>query len=221
MAMTDAAQVESMSLTEFARHIRRDESWVRRLRDAGRLAMTPGGRVRVRESLELMQTTAGDRPDVAERHAAARAELEAAEQPAAFRRERAAADLRRAQADAALRELELARASGEVLAREDAERAMRDLGATVRSRLDQISDRLAPELVHSSDLEGCRAIIDREVLSALTDISDALRRREAELSDARRRGRELLARSLLGDRRPGPGKRSHSPQWPRRQSGPN
>lgn len=71
----------------FARLIGRDRSWVTRMAQAGRLAMEGQGkaqRVKVAESKALLEQTAGNRDDVAERHAEARTKPPAKEREPDF-----------------------------------------------------------------------------------------------------------------------------------------
>jgi hypothetical protein len=74
--MTGAAVTPSapalMSKSDFARHIGRDKSWVTRAAQAGRIVLEgngPAARVRVLESIRLLESTSGHRDDVARRHA--------------------------------------------------------------------------------------------------------------------------------------------------------
>ena len=182
--MNDDATPELMTISEFARHIRRDESWVRRLRDAGRLDLAPDGRVRVRESVELILATSGDRPDVADRHAERRAEE--VDPDATRRRARAEAELRIKRAEADRAEIARDREAGALLDREEVGFAMRDIGAAVRVHLENFPGQVAPliaERVGVDRIGDIEAVLQAECTRTLQLIADKLR--EPQPSDKR------------------------------------
>ena len=79
-----------------------------------------------------------------------------------------------ARADAELRELQLSRERGVVIARADVRKDLTDAAAIILAAMQGIPDRLAPLLVNQSDQARIRAIIADEIEQTLARISDAL-----------------------------------------------
>ena len=94
------------------------------------------------------------------------------------------AESRRVQAAAAREELELARARGDVIAREDVDAALKFAGATLRGEIERLADQLAPLVAPVADLEECRATIDQSARDVLARFVQACERQAAQLGRA-------------------------------------
>lgn len=192
-----------MKLSVFARHLGRSPSYVTKLKDQGRLALTADGRVKVRQSMELIEATRGSRDDVAERHHAARtAEKNGAEvsEPAPDKNgapdaEEIAgeltvkevamriklAEMRDKEASSRMREIEALAKQGEYIARDDVDAAMKFIGATVRSLLDVFPDQVAPVVAPTSSLDECHALLQEICRDVLFRLGEAIERQKAAL----------------------------------------
>jgi hypothetical protein len=170
---------EVLTLAEFCRHIRRSDAWGSMLKSAGRLVLTDDGRVRVAESIALIEATAAGRDDVADRHAAARAARDAApaEVSEAQRNARRLADLRRAEAGAALAELELRAKTDEVLSRADHLLIVDHIVTTIRESFLAMPSRLVPQLESAAGPEVWPALVEAEVRIVLEQCAESWRRR--------------------------------------------
>ncbi|WP_294948262.1 hypothetical protein [Sulfurivirga sp.] len=184
--------VESMAA--FARRLGVARSTVTRWAKAGRIELAPNGKVRVEESLRLLERTRGGRPDVAERHAKKRGRAlpQAPDGPergteadevlpsggASLKTDGTPIDvegaLARYRAQAlkfrnSLTKLEIALERGEWLSREDHHRQMGELGRRLRQSLENLADLLAPRmaagLVDGAALEAEIGQIIEEVLA--------------------------------------------------------
>ena len=69
------------------------------------------------------------------------------------------AESRRVQALANREELELARARGEVIAREECEIAFRSVGAAIRGLVEQLPDQVAPLVAPAGTIDECHSIL--------------------------------------------------------------
>lgn len=198
--MVDAAAVpETMAFREFADHLRCKPGYVTELRKAGRLVLTDDGkRVRVAESAALIADTRDPaKAGVAARHAATRAAAvpspstaKAAGQlppsaapsaadtppssftpddPHAKRRAKAMADKEEALARKALRDEQVE--LGQLLQREDVERAVADAATRLRTTLENVPATLAPELAATTDEGRCRLLLDNALEHVLEDLS--------------------------------------------------
>jgi phage terminase Nu1 subunit (DNA packaging protein) len=87
----------------------------------------------------------------------------------------AAERARKMAADAQLAELALAKQRGEVLDRDDVQRAQEDLARNLRTRLLMIPDQVAHELALLPDEAAIRAHLTLALDRALTEMHDALR----------------------------------------------
>lgn len=170
-------------------------STVTRLKQAGRLVMQ-GGRVDAAASLVRIEETGGMRFDVAERHAAQRAQQEgqktavappagsgdgegqgagsiAAPAPDAVIGERRSdAQARKEAALADKAEMEVQQMRGALIPKEDVDAALRAFGASVRAKLDVLPDQIAPLLAPVSDMDEIHALLAehcRGILSAVAD----------------------------------------------------
>lgn len=185
-------------------------SYVTKLRKAGRLVLSAEGRVKVRESLELIAQTAGNRGDVAKRHQAAREEhaTAAGEEKNAVEsaapsgkgekrrrvredagedamreamKQKALAESRRVIALADREEMERDRLAGDLIAREDVDAAMKFIGATVRGLLDVFPDQTAPLVIGVKDMDECHAVLTESCRNVLIDLGQVIEKQIAAI----------------------------------------
>lgn len=195
----------TVTQAEYARHLDRDRSYVTRLKQKGRLVMV-GLRVDVEKSDALVEATKDERHSaVADRHAAERARKRAAaaappkpqddpedlmgpdaavsdEELSTARRTKALAEARRTVALADQEEMTRDKLAGSLVAREDVDFILDDFGATLRSNLETLADRLAPVVYPLKTLEETHAAITDAAEGLLTDISELMDRRVGELT---------------------------------------
>lgn len=177
---------------EFARLIKRSRSYVTRLGQEGRLVEVQtmkGRRVDVAASRALIEQTRGSRDDVAERHEEARqADAPAAARPeddqtlTEARRSKAVSEARRLAALADQEEMNRDKQAGALIAREDVDFVLRDFGATLRSQLEGLADRLAPVVYPLTDLGSTHTAIAEAAEEVHQAIAEAMLRRAAELA---------------------------------------
>lgn len=180
-----------MSQAEFARLMRVDPAHVTRLKQDGRLVME-AGKVLVAESRARIEATQGERDDLRERHAAARGQTTEVQTPARPATApagepidslaRAAhvlklAKAREGLAQAQIREMERDKLAGSLLAREDVEQALADVGAMVRAELDALPDQLAPQLAAVSDPDEAHALLAAHCRNSLLRLAELLRKK--------------------------------------------
>lgn len=185
------------SQTEFARRLNKDKAHVTRLKQAGRLVMAVDGLVEVEASLERIEATRGQRFDTERRWEEYRAhpadsappvqakpaptESPAPTQDAALstdeisRRTRLA-QMRKEEAEAQKRELELNELTADLLRRDAVEKALLDAVAVILSAGENLPDRLAPQLVGIEDMERVRARVKDEIEGFFVTISAELGR---------------------------------------------
>lgn len=172
----------------------RSPSYVTQLKDAGRLVLTEDGkRVVVKASLQLIRSTADPaKAGVVARHAAARSRKgagEGATPPApdaaddgdqgptgdpvadshARRKAKALADKEEALARKALRDEQLE--LGQLLRADDVADAVRDAGVVLRTALENLPSRLAPELAAATDEGRVRVLLGDALEHALHEVS--------------------------------------------------
>lgn len=185
--MTVSTVGNRVSQAEFSRLLGVDPAHVTRLKQDGRLVMD-GGKVLVAESRARIEATRGERDDLRERHAAARgaAGVQAPTQPLAGEPidslARAAQVLKLAKAreglaQAQIREMERDKLAGSLLARDDVEQALADIGALVRAELDALPDQLAPQLAPVADVEEVHALLAAHCRNTLLRLADVLRKK--------------------------------------------
>lgn len=193
---------ETLTFTEFARLQGVRPSYVTKLKDHGRLVLTEDGkRVRVAESIALIEQTAGGRIDVSARHAAARAAggdnaapdrsvVAGGQKNAASAQSdvRGVADvrlvdakLRKESAQADQEEMKAAQMRGELIPREDVEAAMKFIGGAVRSALEVFPDQNAPLLAPLSDLAETHEALTQACRDALHSVGEAIDRQKKQL----------------------------------------
>lgn len=195
---------EILSFTEFARLQGVRPSYVTKLKDHGRLVLTDDGkRVRVAESIALIEQTAGGRIDVSARHAAARAAGDVktpSDRPEATCGKKNAsnaksgqderlvdAKLRKESAQADQEEMKAAQMRGELIPREDVEAAMKFIGGAVRAALEVFPDQTAPLVAPISDLAEIHEVLAQACRDALHNVGDAIERQKKELEKGEQR----------------------------------
>ena len=188
---------DTLSLREFAAHMRVKPGYVTELRKTGRLVMTADGRVRVAESLALIADTRDPAKDgVRARHAAARgtaapvppatsededgddgggdegdapASNPEPDSPFARRRAKAQAEREEALARKALRDEQVE--LGELLPRDEVIPAVAAAATTFRTSLENLAATLAPQMAALDDEARCKVLLDTSFEHALGDLS--------------------------------------------------
>lgn len=84
---------------------------------------------------------------------------------------------RKLQADAEVRELELAKLRRELIAAPDVERRWIEIASTIRARLLAVGSRIAPRIVGEADRSRIERQIDGEIRQALTELATENRTR--------------------------------------------
>lgn len=193
VSVSDSTVSNQVSQAEFARLLGVDRAYVTRLKHDGRLVMN-GGKVLVAESRARIEATQGERDDLRERHAAARGRAGDVQPPAPppaappaaaepiDSLARAAhvlklAKAREGLAQAQIREMERDKLAGSLLAREDVEQALADVGAMVRAELDALPDQLAPQLAAVSDPDEAHALLAAHCRNSLLRLAELLRKK--------------------------------------------
>jgi hypothetical protein len=198
------------SKTAFARRLGVHKSQITRAAQAGRLVLTADGRVEVEASIPLWYATKGSRDDVAARHAAQRGAGAANAGAAGLTGQgagesaangldshpatggataatdgaletRAAAQARKESAGADLLELERAQKLGALIAREDADAAMKFIGGALRAALDIMPDQTAPLVAPITGLDEVHALLREAAQSVLASVGEAIERQRREL----------------------------------------
>jgi hypothetical protein len=193
-----ADQPATASFADFARTLGRSRSWVTQLRQAGRLVLTPNGRlVLVAESLALIEATRDPAKDgVAARHAAERAaragqggaqphvapspppapvddaEDETPDAPVSSTFQHWREREQRAKALAAERANEIA--DGKLLLAEDAKAANAQAFTVVRIEMEQLAETLAPQMIGLTDEARARGLMVEAVEHALAECARRL-----------------------------------------------
>lgn len=173
---------------DFARRQGVNRSTVTRWAETGRIVLAGDG-VDVEASLRRLAETAGARPDVADRHAAARAAAAGSPPPSApspapddrignsYQAARAVKEKYAALKAKADYETQI----GNLIRREDVEAAFRAVGGAVRAALDVMPDQVAPVIAPVTDLEDAHALLTEAGRSILNGVHDAIKRAQAEL----------------------------------------
>lgn len=192
---------------EFAGLMGYSPAYVTKLGAAGRLVLAEGGKlVDVEASRRLIEQTAGDRDDVAARHAAARAAgakktapmgggptqpEKIAPRPTAqtgggLEAEKIGNSLQASRAVkekyAALRaRAEYEQLIGNLIPKEDVDAAMRFIGGAVRAALEVFPDQTAPLVAPITDLAEVSETLQQACRDTLQNIGAAIDRQKAEL----------------------------------------
>ena len=185
----------------FADHLGLAPSYVTALIKAGRVVLEGEGRtakVKVAETMALIESTSAGRFDVARRHAAARLgreknapvmEVLRSTPENAGKRESDSPDserlvdakTRKESAQADQEEMKAAQMAGNLIAREDVDAAMRFLGASVRAAMEVFPDQTAPIVCAVSDLNETHAVLTDACRNVLADIGAAIERQQAAM----------------------------------------
>lgn len=188
------ASDEVLSFTAFARTRGWSRSYVTKLRQTGRLVLTPDGkRVCVAASLQRIHDTRDpSKAGVAARHAAARAASDTTAPEATTTTDEAHAandddsddaDIlittegyqhwreRTERARALKAERDNAIADGDLLAAEDVVAAIASAGTLLRTSLERLPDTLSPQLAAMHDEGQVRALMIEQIQHALADLS--------------------------------------------------
>jgi len=177
------------SLSDFAQRLGVNKSTVSRWKAAERLVVQDG-KVVVEDSLERLEATKGGRDDLAERHRLAReakamqggeaAGMDSDNRKEALRQaalDKALSEARIKQAEADMREMARDKEAGNLIAKEDVDYVLNDLGALLRSLFDGRAERLGAELGLSQDQITAMAEADEALLH---DMADRLQAKAAE-----------------------------------------
>lgn len=178
-----------MNQRQFAEHIGASQQYVSELLRSGRLVTELVGKrrkIRVEESVQLIEATRGDRDDVAERNAQKRGGGatgdEAFDDASGVRMHRAAAEMRKAAAQADQEEMKAEQMRGDLIPREEVEAALTFVGGAVRGALDLLPDQTAPVVAPVTALDEVHAILQDAARNALEAVGQAITRQRAELA---------------------------------------
>jgi hypothetical protein len=200
------------TLSGFAALLGVEPSYVTKLKNAGRLVLNDKGRVLVAESRELIEQTAGNRSDVAQRNqqkreaaAPAQSADEKKAAPATRRGKgdapsaqpdsqkealkqaqiaKAMAESRRVQAAADKEEMERDRLAGKLIPREEVDAAMKFIGAAVRAQADVYADQTTPLVAPLSDFNEVHEILAQSRKDELAELGQVIEKQRVELQKA-------------------------------------
>lgn len=190
-----------LTKSEFADYLGLVPSYITALVKAGRIVLDGEGRsarVKVAESLALIESTHGGRFDVARRHAAARRRAPndalASTTPRPPKENAAKRDsespeseklvdakTRKESAQADQEEMKAAQMAGNLIARDDVEAAMKFIGAAVRAAMEVFPDQNAPVLCAVTDLNETHALLTEACRNVLLDVGAAVERQREQL----------------------------------------
>lgn len=171
----------------FARRISRDKSHITRLKQAGRLVMTDDGLVDVERSIARLEATNSTEP----RHDAVREYWDGQRSPpdAPPMPESATTttienigvktkfeNLRKLQAEADKVQMERDKLRGELVDRREVERALTGAVAVILGQVENMPDRIVPQIHGVDDVERVRARIKDEMESLCRRVSHELGR---------------------------------------------
>ena len=180
----------SVTLSEFAKQIGVRPSYVTKLKHAGRLVFAKDGGVDPDASKARIKATEPGAPQnrAARRHfeeqrnkppaPETQPEVPPPEDPDdAPKNSRAYWERREAAARAEMREIELAEKKGALLKREDVDFVLNDFGAVWRGLLDNLADRLAPQVYPLTTLDETHAAIAEAAEELQREMAETMRRR--------------------------------------------
>lgn len=107
-------------------------------------------------------------------------DAEAAESLVAIQYRRAKADTNKREHEADMARMERETMAGNLIAREDVEFALDDLGATLRSLMENLPDRLAPVVHPLQSIEETHAALSEAAQDVLQTVHDQLQRKAQE-----------------------------------------
>jgi AcrR family transcriptional regulator len=167
---------EAVTMAAFARMRGVNKGTVTRWREQGRIIMD-GGKVDVVASERQLAETGGARPDVAERHARKRNGEEVDKDapdlgPGGYQAARAMNEHYKALRAKA----EYEQMIGNLLARDDVDAAMRNIGAAVRAALDVLPDQTAPLVGPVTDLHEVHTLLSDACRNVLRGLGETLAR---------------------------------------------
>jgi phage terminase Nu1 subunit (DNA packaging protein) len=153
--MTAATATDTaVSQAEFARLMGCARSWVTTLKGQGRLVLDEAGRVLVEASKAKIAASNG-------------ADERAMVQPPVIKDARE----RKEQAEAHLKEIELAERMGKLMSADQVVSAVSSAAVTLRSRLESLPDILAPQLAAINDEQQIRALMADQIEHLLAELS--------------------------------------------------
>lgn len=170
---------------DFARRLGRDRSYVTRLGQKGRLVLTDDGRVLVDESLARIEATRGVRFDMS-KHWEENRGREGEDRPhkpvpsvldtEEIGRRTRVAQMRKEEAEAEKRHRELEELTGALVRRDEIQRALANAVAVILGQIENMPDRIAPQVHGIEDMERVRARVKDEMESLCRRVSDELGR---------------------------------------------
>jgi hypothetical protein len=202
------------NLKGFAALLNVEPSYVTKLKQQGRLVFADAAqrKVLIAESRELIEQTAGNRSDVAQRNQAKREESapatasrvankggadkkgkKAAESAAPDSQKeaikqaqiaKAMAESRRVQALADKEEMERDRLAGNLIPREEVDAAFKFIGAAVRAQADVYADQTTPLVAPITDLNEVHEILAQSRKDELAALGQVIEQQRAELQKA-------------------------------------
>lgn len=172
--MTETLQ--TLSQKDFADLIGCHKSHVTRLKQQGRLVITPSGMVDVVASKLRISETEGGRDDVTARHAAEKGQE--AREP---NETRVSAQTRKEMAQADIAEMERDQLRGKLIERELVEQALADVVSFARQGIENLPHRIAGQLV-GKDFEAIMATLKQEVVALMSDMHREARKGLADLT---------------------------------------
>jgi hypothetical protein len=186
--------VTTATLSEFARLLDVQPSYVTKLKQAGRLVLI-GNEVDVEASKALIkQTESGRRPDVGKRHSQNReaplpppsptdADPMGSDAPSLLDDAtpqigtRAYWERVDREEIARMRQMERRKLEGELVDRADVDFVLNDYGATLRGLLERLADRLSPQVYPLKTLEETHAAISEAVDDLQRELAESMKRR--------------------------------------------
>jgi len=174
------------SLAEFARLLNVVPSYVTKLKQAGRLVLVDGKRVDVEASkARIQETESGQHERAREYQRKQRGNEPPADTgvlgEAPAKQTRAYWDNRLAEANAKLKEKELAERDGTLVPLATVNFILKDYGATMRGMLENLADRLAPQVYPMETLEETHAVLSEAMDEMQREMAETMERRSAGL----------------------------------------
>lgn len=188
------------SKAEFARRIGKDRSFVTRAGQKGRLVLNADGQVLVEESVARLEATRGSRFDMSDHwerrretkaqapaagleHGVERLPLAALNADEIGRRTRLA-QMKKEEAEAEKRQRELDELTGALVRRDEIERALANAVAVILGQVENMPDRIAPQVHGIDDMERVRARVKDEMEELCRRVSHEIGRIAADDKEA-------------------------------------
>jgi len=172
--------VTGVTQSEFAKALGVRKSYVTKLKQAGRLVLDDRGRVLVDESRQRIEATRDpNRDDVVAANAARRAAVQTAPAPPEPTEvltdyDFPAARARKEHFLAQQAELEYRQRAGELLESAEAAHVVAEAATYVRTTLESLPDRLAPQVAHETDEHRIHALLAEDIEHTLRELSRRL-----------------------------------------------